>query len=388
VSAACLREIFGQKPPLNIPYEFFLVGGAKMSSSRGVGAAAREIADLLPPEILRFLMIRTQPRPPVNFSPDEKSIIKLFNDFDRLHWRTYHDEKITAEEKRVHQLSEVQSEGDFYEADFQLVATISQLPHLNLVEEVEKRKGSPLTDIDLRHLEQRIRSTQYWLKNYASQEEKITLQESLPERANELTASQRAFLHKLAATLPTTPWEDDALQAKIFEIARLTPLPTAKAFQAIYRVVIDRDSGPKAGNLLAFLDSEFVRKRFTELPYAKEEFWQETSVQEEELEGWLRENQDHLTDASAQLELRATEGPFQTQATKEPLLVGVGVIDFSIQLDDHKTYVKRVMFDKFKGIDVNVPEEISSFEQYSREYVDNLAKKYKLPISLQLANAM
>ena len=48
VASACLRAIFQKEPPLNVPYEFFLVGGAKMSSSRGVGASARDMADLLP----------------------------------------------------------------------------------------------------------------------------------------------------------------------------------------------------------------------------------------------------------------------------------------------------------------------------------------------------
>src|SRR6185369_5316783 len=89
VAVACLRQIFGQEPPLNIPYEFFLVGGAKMSSSRGVGASAREVADFLPPEVLRFLVLRTHPNRPVNFSLNEEFIIKLFNDFDRYRWRAF-----------------------------------------------------------------------------------------------------------------------------------------------------------------------------------------------------------------------------------------------------------------------------------------------------------
>ena len=68
-----------------MPYEFFLVGGAKMSSSRGLGASARDMADLLPPEVLRFLMIRTKPNSPVNFDVHEEGIVKLFNEFDRYH---------------------------------------------------------------------------------------------------------------------------------------------------------------------------------------------------------------------------------------------------------------------------------------------------------------
>ena len=48
VSEATMRAIYpGSQPPFNIPYEFFLVGGRKMSSSKGVGALARDMADFL-----------------------------------------------------------------------------------------------------------------------------------------------------------------------------------------------------------------------------------------------------------------------------------------------------------------------------------------------------
>ena len=55
-----------------------------MSSSKGIGTAAREIANFLPPEILRFLLIQTQPKRTVNFCTDFEYIVKLFNEHDRL----------------------------------------------------------------------------------------------------------------------------------------------------------------------------------------------------------------------------------------------------------------------------------------------------------------
>ncbi|HEX4141381.1 MAG TPA: class I tRNA ligase family protein, partial [Candidatus Methylacidiphilales bacterium] len=91
VAAACLKEIFGQDPPLNCPYDFFLVGGAKMSSSKGIGVTSRDMADFLPPEVLRFLMLRTPPRQHVNFEPSEVHIIKAFNEFDRAKQRYFSD---------------------------------------------------------------------------------------------------------------------------------------------------------------------------------------------------------------------------------------------------------------------------------------------------------
>jgi lysyl-tRNA synthetase class 1 len=294
VSAACLRAIFQKGPPLNLPYEFFLVGGAKMSSSRGVGASARDMANLLPPEVLRFLMIRTKPNSPVNFDVHEEGIVKLFNEFDRFQLRAVHEKNATADEACVYRLSELTPEGDYYNANFQVVSAMVQMPHLNEIAEITKRKGAPLTEIELRHLEQRIASAKVWVEHYAGEEEKTRLQETLPARAQELTAAQRAFLYRLAEALPGTTWADDALQTKIFEVARLTPIDQPVAFKAIYRVLLDREQGPKAGNLLAFLEPNFVIPRFRELPYDKVEFWRQTATSEADLEKWRTQNQEKI----------------------------------------------------------------------------------------------
>src|SRR4029078_2911915 len=126
----------------------------------------------------------------------------------------------------------------------QLVSALVQMPHLDVAEQIAKRKGAPLSERESRHLAQPIASAREWVERYAAEEEKTRLQTELPARANELTQTQRAFLHKLGDALASAPWEDEALQAKIFEAARLTPLEQSAAFKAIYRVLLDRDSGP------------------------------------------------------------------------------------------------------------------------------------------------
>jgi lysyl-tRNA synthetase class 1 len=293
VSAACLRAIFGKEPPLNVPYEFFLVGGAKMSSSRGVGASARDMANLLPPEVLRFLMIRTKPNSPVNFDVHEEGIVKLFNEFDRYQLRATNGQA-TPDEAFVYRLAELAEEGAYTTANFQLVSALVQMPHLDVKEQIEKRKGSPLTGTELRHLEHRIDSARVWVENYASDSEKTRLQETLPSRAEELSQTQRAFLRQLAEALPQTPWEDEALQSKIFEVARMTPLDQPLAFKALYRVLLDKDAGPKAGNLLAFLELPFLLRRFQEMPLEQSAFWRESSVSEEALAQWVAKQGDKL----------------------------------------------------------------------------------------------
>ncbi len=327
VSEACLRAIYGTEPPLRVPYEFFLVGGAKMSSSRGVGASARDMADLLPPEVLRFLMIRTKPNSPVNFDVREEGIVKLFNEFDRFHTRVNHDKNATPDEACTYRLCELTPEGDYFNANFQVVSALVQMPHLDVVEQITRRKGSPLTDGERRHLDQRIASARLWVENYASDEEKTRLHETLPARAQELTAAQRAFLHRLAAALPGTAWEDDALQAKVFEIARLTPLEQPVAFKAIYRMLLDKDAGPKAGNLLAFLDPQFVIARFQELPFARLDFWRETEVSEADLEKWFAQNAEKIAGKTWTTEMEGDNAAFE----------------ITVEMKDGKRQLKRVL---------------------------------------------
>jgi len=382
VAAACLRNIFGQEPPLNCPYEFFLVGGAKMSSSKGIGVSAREMADFLPPEILRFLLIRPFPRQPVNFEPSEVYIVKLFNEFDRYHHKYHHDPKAAQDDKRIYEMSQVDPEPDHWLADFQLVTALTQMPHLDPVAELEKRKGSPFTGLERKHLELRIRAARYWVEHYASEEEKTRLQESLPARAQELSAAQRAFLHLLAKLLAQTSWNGDALQTGIFTAARLTPIDQPSAFRAIYRVLLDRDNGPKAGNLLSFLDRDFVVRRCSELPVNRLKVWEETGVNEEQFQQWLAKEKPRLTALSATLDFVSIGCDSPSNPPGQHRGCGTGVIEFLATMADGKTHCKRVLLERFKGLNSPGGTEPEHFDSCAREWIHELENRFAMSIRI------
>jgi lysyl-tRNA synthetase class 1 len=371
VAMACLRAIFGQEPPLNCPYDFFLVGGAKMSSSKGVGVTSRDMANFLPPEILRFLLIRPFPRQPVNFEPSEVYIIKLFNEFDRYHQKYHRDPKANPGDKRVYELSQVDPEPDHWLADFQLVAALTQMPHLDLVKELEKRKGSPFTDVERKHLKLRIRAANYWVEHYATEEEKTRLQETLPARAQELSATQRAFLHILASLLPQTNWEGDALQVAIFNAARLTPIDQPSAFKAIYGVLLDRANGPKAGNFLSFLERKFVIQRFSEMPVDKIGFWKETGLSEQVFEQWLVKEKSNITEVTAKLDFVSSNGSVLPDHEH-----GLGVIEFLATMSDGKTHCKRVASERFK--DTPGEKEFERFSAHARQWISELQNQVQI----------
>jgi len=309
-------------------------------------------------------MIRTAPRQHVNFDTSEVHIIKVFNEFDRLRHRYFHDPKVTAEEKRVYELSRVTPEPDYWVADFQLVTALIQMPHLDAVKELEKRKGSSFSELDRRHLDLRIRAAKYWLENYATEEEKTRLQETLPARARELTAAQRGFLHLLAGLLRDAPESADALQCAVFSAARLTPIDQPSAFKALYRVLLDRESGPKAGNLLSFLERDFVLRRCSELEMDKLELWKETGISKQALVEWLKKEKPEITALSAKLDFIPVPQPGGR---------GCGAVEFLATMSDGKIFCQRVLFEE---------EKAGDFECIARRWVAEVGTQTATRIGL------
>ncbi len=221
--------------------------------------------------------------------------------------------------------------------------------------ELEKRKGQPFTEIERGHLEERLAAARYWVDRYASEAEKTRLQERIPTRAEELSASQRAFLRMFAEAVHDVPWEEDAIQACIFDVARLTPIEAAQGFKAIYRVLLDRENGPRAGSLLSFLNPDFVVGRCSELSVEVLSFLHETSMTAEAFAQWLGQHRGSIVGMVAAV--RATDGVRATGVTHpEP-----GVIEFKIETADGKRLCRRVLLEGPKNLDAT--EWIASLER-------------------------
>ncbi len=325
VASRCLQRLFGLQPPINIPYEFFLVEGAKMSSSKGIGTSAREMADFLPPEILRFLMIRTAPKKTVNFSTDAEYMLKLFNEHDKL-LQLKQAGKLSQEGEGILNMVEVEAHhSDYRPVSFQLITALMQLLHVNIEQEVIQRMGGEMTEVERMHLQQRIKSAKHWLDNYAADEDRLELKSELPNSAHNLSVVQKGFLNLLAKTLQQKTCADEQqYQSLLFEVARLTPIEQKYAFVAIYRVLLDRTSGPKGGSLLSFLSPDFLIQRFQSLDYSVLEFYQATAKTLVQVKQWLEQQKttpEILSNTVITIESQLfLEIKLQLQANKPQLL--------------------------------------------------------------------
>ena len=285
-SDAIAREVFEREPPINVPYEFLNIGGRKMSTSKGRGTPATLIAEVVPPEQLRLLFLRPRPNQAIEFDPDGTDAIpRLFDEFDRL------GDAIAGRDVKgelpqgfanVFRYSLLDPNAD-YEAEaarfrfaFSHLATLIQIPGVDVVVTAAEEKGAALDESELASLERRGIAAKRWLESFAPDDAKIVVRPTLPAEAATLDELDRAFLAALSERVkelaadpgglagPAVAADGDAWQAAIFETATEGGLKAGRAFRALYLAFLGRPNGPRAGWLLAKLEPAFVIERLRE----------------------------------------------------------------------------------------------------------------------------
>lgn len=272
-SDAIARELFEREPPLNVPYEFLNIGGKKMSTSKGRGAAAHTMAEVLPPEQLRFLFLRPKPNHAIDFDPDgTDQIPRLFDEFDKFAAATAGREvkgdlppghEATFRYSLLDPAADVASEAGAFRPAFSHLALLVQVPGVDIGQRADAEKGEPLTSREQALLEERTAAARGWLGAYAPERARVAVhEEAVPPEAADLDVAQRRFLAELSARAGAdAPASGDEWQTLIFEIARGVDLPPRHAFEAIYRAFLGRVNGPRAGWLLASLEPTFAVRR-------------------------------------------------------------------------------------------------------------------------------
>ena len=273
---AIAREVFEREPPIRVDYEFLNVGGRKMSTSKGRGTAAHRIVEVLPPEPLRTLMIRSRPNHAIDFEPEGTDAVpRLFDEFDRLADATAGREvkgELPPGYASVFRYAlrdpdtDVAAEAAAFRASFAHLAFLIQVPGADAPALMAAEKGSALTPHEAALLDERMAAARVWLEDYAPERARMAVQDDLPAAAHSLDDEQRGFLAALAATVgpDAPPAPGDAWQAAIFATAAELRLPAGRAFAALYLAFLGRPNGPRAGWLLGGLEPAFVLRRLGE----------------------------------------------------------------------------------------------------------------------------
>ncbi len=260
-----IKQLFHFPVPFNIPYEWILIRGAKMSSSKGVGTSAREFGELFSPQVGRFLFTSRHYKSVIDFDPRTMAIPDLFDQYDqaaRIYWQQETGDQRLARSFALAQIGEIPAA--YFLPRFRDLAVWLQDPKIDLVAKASEIKGSALTEQEIAELMQRQAYAQVWLERYAPADFKTGVTKDLPEQTKAFTAEQKNFLGEVSQLVDSQTWEPQDLQQAIFDLAKASIGPR-QGFQTIYLGFLGKTSGPKAAWFLLDLEPEFRRTRIKEI---------------------------------------------------------------------------------------------------------------------------
>lgn len=250
-----VKQVFAIEPPLPVAYDFVNLAGdtKKMSASKGTGLDAVGVTKVLPPEIIRYFMLRSAPSKRLYFDP-ENGVSQLIDEFAQL---LEDDPKNPIFALVLNNLEPTISQVPFshlvasYQAALQdkskTLEVISRTEHADIA---GKEKG--IIDNELEYIKG-------WLNHWAPEEVKFELLERV--NAGELTDEQKQFLNSLSAAVEEAPQDADGewFHKAIYDSRG--SLEPKHAFVTLYKVIIGKGAGPRAGWFLSILPREWLIKR-------------------------------------------------------------------------------------------------------------------------------
>jgi lysyl-tRNA synthetase class 1 len=278
-SKVIVKDVYGYEPPLPVLYEHILVGGAKMSKSKGNVVALSSLLEVLPPEVVRYFYFRVDPNKHKDFDAREK-LLPLVEEFERgqaiaagraAPTRGDDLEALT----RALSLSQVHpgQAVDYGKVPFGHLVLVAELTASdNEAATVLARSGftAPTDEGSRRHLALRLRLARRFLERYVPPSERNRVVDSIAVvPLTQVSSEGKRALLELSRALSKAEWRPEALHNAIFEAANAAGVEPKEAFRALYLALIGKPKGPRAGFFLASLSRPFVIRRFAEVGEAK-----------------------------------------------------------------------------------------------------------------------
>lgn len=272
-SSVIIERIFDYPAPVPLAYEHFMVEGGRMSKSKGNVVTLEEMLETVPPEIVRYVLVRTDPNKHKDF--DWAKIPQLVGEFERIERIYYGLEEPAPREdaadlRRIYELSLVSPppEKELHQVPYGHLVTLVQLyPEPGEMMAALRRSGELPEGVAKAHLDlilAKAETARNWVERYADENQRIKLMEELDDAILEqISPDQRAYLGRLAGVLEATSWDGSTIQDVVFDLSKEMGLKAGEAFSAVYLCMLGRRRGPRAGFFLASLDRDWVLARLS-----------------------------------------------------------------------------------------------------------------------------
>jgi len=264
-----VRDIFGGVPPYPIPYEFVqLKGKGQMHKSTGSPVTGLDAINMTPPEVLNYTFLRVSPERHIDYD-SEMGILDMADEYDRMETLFFNGGATEAEENavRAYELSQhndIPKTMPIHIPYRHLVNVVQMADDLDGVIEILKRNGDfeNATKEDEARLKTRVKSVRFWLNGFAPDMVKFSVSKEMP--IVDLSDDELSFLKTLLPPLADAEWNAEKIHNVVSEMGKNGKIGSKGAFQALYKILIKRTSGPRLGHFLATMEKSFVIRRIEE----------------------------------------------------------------------------------------------------------------------------
>ncbi|MEV1246569.1 lysine--tRNA ligase [Nonomuraea sp. NPDC049750] len=276
VGGQIVGEVFGGERPIGPMYAFVgITGMAKMSSSKGGVPTPADALEIMEAPVLRWLYARRKPSQSFKIAFDQE-IQRLYDEWDSL------GRKVATDAAQPAELAAY--ERAVRTAEGPLAATPRPVAYRTLASIVDITTGDDdqtlriLRDLDgeltsLDEARPRLDRAQRWVDTQVPADQRTRVRESPDaELLATLDEDERDSLRLLVDGLDEH-WSLDGLTTLVYGVpkvraglapdAKATPeLKTAQRafFALLYRLLVDRDTGPRLPTLLLAVGADQVRK--------------------------------------------------------------------------------------------------------------------------------
>ena len=247
-----ISELFGDTPSEPLVYEWIsLRGQGAMSSSTGNTIGPQEALQLVPPEILRYLIASTKPKKAITFDPG-MSLVELADEYERQVARDLDSEMKNSDLSRRQKVAIEDAEGALRMSKIsdQSSSNVS-FRHLALLAQV-KSDNEIIETVGTGNIG-KLERMKNWINGpYFPEQLKITISEQ------PIPGLDKSISNSLHRVFSECNWDIDGITEAIKSAIKDDQIPPRDCYRTLYTAVIGNEKGPKIAPIISELSRDKV----------------------------------------------------------------------------------------------------------------------------------
>ncbi|MBI2102918.1 lysine--tRNA ligase [Candidatus Woesearchaeota archaeon] len=262
-----ITAVWNRDAPTYVMYDFITIKGAggKMSSSKGDVITLKDVLEIYEPEIARYIFAGTRPNKEFAISFDA-DVLKVYEDFDKCERIYFGLEKVSEKEeikqKVAYEFSYIGTIPQTipYQPGFRHLTTLLQIHELDVEKAIVYFEKELKNEHDRKRLRARAECAKNWLLTHAPEEFTFTVQ---AKPTVSVSPVEQKLLHQVAEKLAERAWTDTELHEEMYILCKNNDVQPKDFFTAAYRVLINKEKGPRLASFILAIGAKKVAKLFS-----------------------------------------------------------------------------------------------------------------------------